>query len=101
MGCFAAGANACLKTVEIDPNSSAVPPCSNCRLLATLKGFKTAISRVAADPLNLKYVLHVNRNAHAGMLFAKFKGLEALLAEVCFSSSQALSSCSDQNSTGQ
>ncbi|KAJ7896754.1 hypothetical protein B0H14DRAFT_2558120 [Mycena olivaceomarginata] len=70
MACFTTGANACAKTVEINPNSPAVPPCSNCRLLATLKGFKTAISREATDLLNLKC-----------MLFAKFKGLEALLAE--------------------
>ncbi|KAJ6493128.1 hypothetical protein C8R45DRAFT_1073149 [Mycena sanguinolenta] len=81
MACFAAGSNACLKTVEIDTNSSVVPPCGNCKLLATLKLFKTAISRKAADPSNLKYVPHANRNPHSGMLFAKFKGLEAFLTE--------------------
>ncbi|KAF7334369.1 hypothetical protein MSAN_02376400 [Mycena sanguinolenta] len=81
MACFAAGSNACLKTVDVDPNASAVPPCANCKLLLTLKAFKTAINREAANPSNLKYVPHVNRNPHAGMLFAKFKGLEALLAE--------------------
>ncbi|KAF7335957.1 hypothetical protein MSAN_02309100 [Mycena sanguinolenta] len=64
MACFAAGSNPCLKTVEVNANSSAVPPCANCKLLATLKLFKTAINRKAADPSNLK-----------------IKGLEAFLAE--------------------
>ncbi|KAJ7834880.1 hypothetical protein B0H14DRAFT_3461731 [Mycena olivaceomarginata] len=59
MGCFAASANACLKTVEIDPNSPAGD----------------------RGPVELEVCAHVNRNAHAGMLFAKLKGLEALLAE--------------------
>jgi hypothetical protein len=82
MACFATGTTPCLKTVVIDPNSSVIPPCSSCKLVATLKAFKNAIHREAPDPSNLKYVPHTNQNAHAGMLYAKFKGLDALMAEV-------------------
>jgi hypothetical protein len=84
MACFAAGTTPCLRTVEIDPNSTTTPPCSSCRLLATQKAFKNAIRIQAPEPANLKYVPHTNQNPHAGMLYAKFKGLDALISEVYF-----------------
>ncbi|KAJ6545247.1 hypothetical protein B0H19DRAFT_1075591 [Mycena capillaripes] len=67
--------------VEIDPNSSTTPPCGSCRLLATTKAFKNAINREASDPKNLRFVPHINQNAHAGMLYAKFLGLKALISK--------------------
>ncbi|KAJ7255123.1 hypothetical protein B0H12DRAFT_1071051 [Mycena haematopus] len=81
MACFATGTTACLKTVKAIPNSPSTPVCSSCKLLATSKVFKNAIRREAAASSNLKYVPRIHQNEHAGMLFAKFAGLEALLAE--------------------
>ncbi|KAJ7150342.1 hypothetical protein C8R46DRAFT_1358417 [Mycena filopes] len=60
MACFAAGGTGCLKIVDMPP---------------------TATTREAAPSENLKFVPRINQNAHAGMLFAKFKGLDGLLSE--------------------
>ncbi|KAJ7078625.1 hypothetical protein C8R43DRAFT_1143365 [Mycena crocata] len=81
MACFATGVLACLKTVEVEPGSDTTPPCASCQLLLSLKTFKNAISREPADPSNLRYVPHAHQNAHAGFLYAKFKGLERLISE--------------------
>ncbi|KAJ6487065.1 hypothetical protein DFH09DRAFT_1457048 [Mycena vulgaris] len=81
MACYATGVTPCLKTVEVDVNATMTPPCSSCKLLRTVKVFKNAIRREAPEPSNLRFVPHVNQNAHAGMLYAKFRGLEELVSE--------------------
>ncbi|KAJ6500276.1 hypothetical protein DFH09DRAFT_944986, partial [Mycena vulgaris] len=53
MACFATGAPPCLKTVKIDVTATITPPCGACRLLVTVKAFKTAIQREAPEPFNL------------------------------------------------
>ncbi|KAJ7754212.1 hypothetical protein DFH07DRAFT_959909 [Mycena maculata] len=45
------------------------------------ESFKNAIHKEAPDPANLKYVPLVNQNTHAGMLYAKFHGLQDLISE--------------------
>ncbi|KAJ7776541.1 hypothetical protein DFH07DRAFT_686480, partial [Mycena maculata] len=81
MACFATGLTPCLKTVKTDAAATAIAPCSSCRLLSTTKAFKNAIRRDSPDSSNLKFVPHVNRNAHAGMLYANFHGLKELISE--------------------
>ncbi|KAJ7178444.1 hypothetical protein C8R43DRAFT_1117832 [Mycena crocata] len=81
MACFSSGSHPCLKTVQIHSGSLETPPCAPCKLLMTMKAFKNALNKKAADPVNLKYVPHINQNSHAGMLYAKFKGLEKLVSE--------------------
>ncbi|KAJ6540255.1 hypothetical protein B0H10DRAFT_2245184 [Mycena sp. CBHHK59/15] len=41
----------------------------------------TTIHREAPEPSNLRFVPRVNQNPHAGMLYAKFSGLEELISE--------------------
>ncbi|KAJ7433411.1 hypothetical protein FB451DRAFT_1419699 [Mycena latifolia] len=81
MACFAAGRTPCLMSVVINATDSTTPPCSSCRLLTTMKAFKNAINREAPEPSNLKFVPRINQNTHAGMLYAKFHGLEELISE--------------------
>ncbi|KAJ6603972.1 hypothetical protein B0H10DRAFT_1821753, partial [Mycena sp. CBHHK59/15] len=81
MACFATGITSCLKAVEIDATATTISPCSACRLITTVKAFKTAIHREAPEPSNLRFVPRVNQNPHAGMLYAKFSGLEELISE--------------------
>ncbi|KAJ7436725.1 hypothetical protein B0H11DRAFT_2255972 [Mycena galericulata] len=81
-GIMATFSTKCLKTVEIDAGSAASPtPCHECILVHSLRSYQTAINKPAPDPKNLRFVPHINQNKHAGMLYARFQGLEALMSE--------------------
>jgi hypothetical protein len=83
MASFATGATACLKNVDVDANMTASrPPCTSCLLLFKSRAYQATIKKPTPDPNNLRFVPHKNQNPHAGKLFAKFKGLEALVSEV-------------------
>ncbi|KAJ6608853.1 hypothetical protein B0H10DRAFT_1815010 [Mycena sp. CBHHK59/15] len=82
MASFAMGATVCLKAFNVDPESLELPvPCDSCLQLFTLRAYKNTINKPTPDQSNLRYVPHVYQNQHAGMLYAKFQGLEALMAE--------------------
>ncbi|KAJ7677295.1 hypothetical protein B0H14DRAFT_3684172 [Mycena olivaceomarginata] len=57
------------------------PPCDSCLLLFTSRAYQNIINKPQPDPKNLCHVPHKYQNAHAGRLFAKFHGLEALFSE--------------------
>ncbi|KAJ7127909.1 hypothetical protein C8R44DRAFT_873680 [Mycena epipterygia] len=79
---FATGTIACLKTVYIAAPGIASPsPCSSCLLLFTSKSYQNTIKKPAPDAKNLRYVPVRNQNPHAGMIYARCKGLEALVSE--------------------
>ncbi|KAJ6464939.1 hypothetical protein C8R45DRAFT_939782 [Mycena sanguinolenta] len=81
-GIIALSSTKCLKVVEVDPASTApLAPCSECALLFTSKPFKTAINKPAPKPEHLKFVPKMYQNTHAGMLYGKFQGLQALMEE--------------------
>ncbi|KAJ7500733.1 hypothetical protein B0H11DRAFT_2225129 [Mycena galericulata] len=81
-GIMATFSTKCLKTVEIDAGSAASPtPCHECILVHSSRSYQTAINKPAPDPKNLRFVPHTNQNKHAGMLYARFQGLEALMSE--------------------
>ncbi|KAJ6601652.1 hypothetical protein B0H10DRAFT_1638363, partial [Mycena sp. CBHHK59/15] len=83
MASFATGSTPCLKRLEVDANAACFPVlCTSCFLLFTSKAYQVAIHKKPADPENLRFVPHIHQNAHAGMLYTKFKGLEALILEV-------------------
>ncbi|KAJ6620029.1 hypothetical protein B0H10DRAFT_1766249, partial [Mycena sp. CBHHK59/15] len=83
MALFATGRTPCLKTVNVEAKlAQSPPPCDSCLLLLTLKAFQNTIRKLAPDPENLRYVPQIHQNSHAGMLYTKFKGLEALISEV-------------------
>ncbi|KAJ7229028.1 hypothetical protein GGX14DRAFT_616418, partial [Mycena pura] len=82
MASFAMGTNACLKTVQVDPHSSAPPaPCTSCRLLFTSKSYQAVLVKPLPKKENFKFVPNRNQNAHAGKQFSRYKGLEDLFAE--------------------
>lgn len=82
-GIMATFSTKCLKTLEIDPTSTvSPPPCNECVLVFTSRQYKTAINKPAPKVENLRYVPKAYQNTHAGMLYAKFQGLEALMNEV-------------------
>ncbi|KAF8135367.1 hypothetical protein K438DRAFT_2123021 [Mycena galopus ATCC 62051] len=71
----------CLKTVEVAAVSAIANPCNECVLVHSLKAYQNALKRPAPEPQNLKFLPRINQNPHAGMLYAKFRGLEALMSE--------------------
>ncbi|KAJ7211723.1 hypothetical protein GGX14DRAFT_394042 [Mycena pura] len=83
MASFAVGTNACLKTVQVDPHSSALPqPCTSCLLLFTSKSYQAVINKPLPENGNFKFTPKRSQNEHLGMQFARYKGLEQLFAEV-------------------
>jgi hypothetical protein len=83
MASFATGTTSCLKNVEVDVKVvESPPPCDSCLLLFTSRAYQNIINKPQPDPKNLRHVPHKYQNAHAGWLFAKFHGLEALFSEV-------------------
>ncbi|KAJ7200399.1 hypothetical protein GGX14DRAFT_572153 [Mycena pura] len=82
MASFAVGAEPCLRTVEVDPRSSLPPPpCENCHSVFLSKIYQSTISKPLPENSNYKYNAKHNQGVHQGMILAKCKGLEVLLAE--------------------
>ncbi|KAJ6606934.1 hypothetical protein B0H10DRAFT_1956731 [Mycena sp. CBHHK59/15] len=78
-GIMASFATNCLKTVKVNADSTELPvPCQSCLLVHTSRSYHNAINKPAADPKKLCFVPRLNQNPPAGMLYARFKGLEAL-----------------------
>ncbi|KAJ7610673.1 hypothetical protein DFH06DRAFT_1016533 [Mycena polygramma] len=83
MASFATGTTACLKNVEVDANVADSPsPCESCLLLFTSRAYQRVLNKPLPETKNLRHVPRKYQNAHAGQLYAKFKGLEALFSEV-------------------
>jgi hypothetical protein len=80
-GIVATFSTKCLATVEIDPGSAA-SPCDKCRLVHSSRSYQTAINKPMPKAENPRFVPHAHQNKHAGMLLARFQGLEALMSEV-------------------
>jgi hypothetical protein len=80
-GIVATFSTKCLATVEIDPGSAA-SPCDKCRIVHSSRSYQTAINKPMPKAENLRFVPNAHQNKHAGMLFARFQGLEALMSEV-------------------
>ncbi|KAJ7163961.1 hypothetical protein C8R43DRAFT_946774 [Mycena crocata] len=81
MASFAIGTTQCLKSIQGPAQADAPAPCDSCRLLFTSKSYQATIKKPAPDQANLRYVPHRDRNAHAGELYARYGGLEALVSE--------------------
>ncbi|KAJ6558971.1 hypothetical protein B0H10DRAFT_1967125 [Mycena sp. CBHHK59/15] len=78
-GIMASFATNCLKTVKVNADSTELlVPCQSCLLVHTSQSYHNAINKPAADSKKLCFVPCLNQNLHAGMLYARFKGLEAL-----------------------
>ncbi|KAJ6589575.1 hypothetical protein B0H19DRAFT_924454, partial [Mycena capillaripes] len=82
MGSFATGATPCLKNVEVDAREAdAPPPCESCLLVFKSRPYQKIINKPQPASENLRFVPQKHQNPHAGQLFAKFHGLEALFSE--------------------
>ncbi|KAJ7467786.1 hypothetical protein B0H11DRAFT_1732704 [Mycena galericulata] len=81
-GVMATFSTKCLKTIEIDAGSAITSqPCNECVLVCSSRAYQNALSKRAPDAENLKFVPHIHQNKHAGTLYLKFQGLEALMSE--------------------
>jgi hypothetical protein len=90
MASYATGTIACKKSVDVDAKLEASPPpCESCLLLFTSRPYQNAIKKPTPDPKNMRFVPYKNQNPHGGQLYAKFKGLEALVSEVRFTTHSA------------
>ncbi|KAJ7723264.1 hypothetical protein B0H16DRAFT_1334240 [Mycena metata] len=80
-GVMATFSTKCLMIGDVAAGSATATPCPECRLLLTARNYQNAINKPASEPKNLRFVPHIHQNKHAGMLYARFQGLEALIAE--------------------
>ncbi|KAJ7218619.1 hypothetical protein GGX14DRAFT_356946 [Mycena pura] len=72
----------CLSTIKVESASStSPPPCHECILVFTSREYKNAINKPVPEAKNVRFVPKAYQNTHAGTLYAKFKGLEALMNE--------------------
>ncbi|KAJ7687303.1 hypothetical protein B0H17DRAFT_1180926 [Mycena rosella] len=78
---FATGEAPCLKSIEVATSDTSPSPCASCLLVFTSRAYQKMIKKPTPDAANLRYVPHRNQKAHAGKIYARFKGLEELVSE--------------------
>ncbi|KAJ7092781.1 hypothetical protein B0H15DRAFT_1020862 [Mycena belliarum] len=72
----------CLGTVQVDPGSDpSLSPCHECVLVHTSRAYQNAIHKPEPESKNYRFVPHAHQNKTAGMLYARFQGLEELMSE--------------------
>ncbi|KAF7319655.1 hypothetical protein HMN09_00306000 [Mycena chlorophos] len=79
---FAAGSNPCTKVIEVPTRAQEkCEPCGPCKLLLKLPEFRKALAIPLPDPANRKFVPHRFQDSQFSELYAKYPGLESLVAE--------------------